>query len=120
MDDRQLFVEALEAQIRDWVKAVKVCEQKVFSLELAPEARLSAQKEAKKYRVHIAELTRLIEFLKRGVREVWPDPKAELRPQTLRDITARLSVETDPKELDNLIKQLTRIVEARLRTHPPD
>jgi hypothetical protein len=113
MDDRQLFVEALEAQIRDWGKVAKVCEQKVFSVELTPEARHSAQKGAKKYRGHIAELTRLIEFLKRS--EVWKNPKAELRTQTLSDITARLSVETDPKELDNLIEQLTRIVEAQLR-----
>jgi hypothetical protein len=120
MDDRQLFVEALEAQIRDWGKAAKVCEQKVFSVELAPEARHSAQKEAQKHRGHIAELTRFIGFLKRGVSEVWPNPKAKLRPQTLRDITARLSVETDPKERDNLLKQLTRMVEARLREHPPD
>jgi hypothetical protein len=52
--------------------------------------------------------------------EVWPDPKAEVRSQTLRDITARLLVETDPRELNNLIKQLTEIVEAQLRTHPPD
>ena len=66
MDDRQLFVEALEEQIRDWGKAAKVCEQEVFSVELAPEARHSAQKEAKKYRGHIAELRRLIEFLKRA------------------------------------------------------
>ena len=29
MDDRQLFVEALEEQIRDWGKAAKVCEQEV-------------------------------------------------------------------------------------------
>jgi hypothetical protein len=43
-----------------------------------------------------------------------------LRPQTLRDITARLSVETDPKERDNLLKQLTRMVEDQLREHPPD
>ena len=66
MDDRQLFVEALEEQIRDWGKAAKVCEQEVFSVELAPDARHSAQKEAKKYRGHIAELRRLIEFLKRA------------------------------------------------------
>ena len=118
MDDRQLFVEALEAQIRDWGKAAKVCEQKVFSVELAPEARHSAQKEAQKHRGHIAELTRLIEFLKRS--EAWKKPKAEMRTQTLSDITARLSVETDPKERDNLLKQLTRMVEDQLREHPPD
>jgi len=57
MGDKQLFIEALEEQIRDWGKAAKGCDQKVFSLELAPAARQSAQKEATKYRGHVAELT---------------------------------------------------------------
>jgi len=39
---------------------------------------------------------------------------------TLRAITARLLVEIDPNTLNELIKQLTSIVEAQLRTRPPN
>jgi len=39
---------------------------------------------------------------------------------TLREITARLLVENDPHKLNELIKQLTSIVEAQLRTRPPN
>jgi hypothetical protein len=43
-----------------------------------------------------------------------------LRSQTIREITARLLVETDPMELTNLVKQLTRIVEAQIHGHRLD
>jgi hypothetical protein len=39
---------------------------------------------------------------------------------TLREITGRLLVETDPHNLNDLIEQLTSIVEAQLRTRPPN
>jgi hypothetical protein len=46
----------------------------------------------------------------------WPDSKAEIQSLTIREITARLLVETDPNKLHKLIEQLTSIVEAQLRT----
>jgi len=51
---------------------------------------------------------------------VWPDPRLEVQLEMLREITARLLVETDPDELHKLIEQLTIIVEAQLRTLPPN
>jgi hypothetical protein len=51
---------------------------------------------------------------------VWPDPRLEMQSRMLREITARLLVETDPQELQRLIEQLTSIVEAQLRTRPPN
>jgi hypothetical protein len=51
---------------------------------------------------------------------VWPDPRLEMQLEMLREITARLLVETDPDELHKLIEQLTIIVEAQLRTGPPN
>jgi len=51
---------------------------------------------------------------------VWPDPRSEMQSLTLREITARLLIETDPQKLHKLIEQLTSIVEAQLRTCPPD
>jgi hypothetical protein len=51
---------------------------------------------------------------------LWPDLKEEMQSLTLREITARLLVETDPQELQRLIEQLTSIVEAQLRTRPPN
>jgi hypothetical protein len=51
---------------------------------------------------------------------VWPDPRSEIQALTLRKITALLLVETDPEKLDALVKQLTQIVEAQLRTCPPN
>ena len=47
---------------------------------------------------------------------LWPDPEAEIQLLTMREITARLLVETDPNKLHKLIEQLTSIVEAQLRT----
>jgi len=51
---------------------------------------------------------------------VWPDPTSEVQLLALREITARLLVETDPQELQRLIEQLTSIVPAQLRTRPPN
>ena len=51
---------------------------------------------------------------------LWPDPKAEIESLTLRELTARLLVETDQEELRRLIAQLTHIVEAQLRRRQPD
>jgi hypothetical protein len=51
---------------------------------------------------------------------VWPDPRLEMQLRMLREITARLLVESDPQELQRLIEQLTSIVEAQLRTRPPN
>jgi len=51
---------------------------------------------------------------------VWPDPRSEMQSLTLREITARLLVETDPNRLNKLIEQLTSIVEVQLRTRPPN
>jgi hypothetical protein len=51
---------------------------------------------------------------------VWPDPRSEVQVLALRELTARLLVETDPNELHKLIEQLTNIVEAQLRTRPPN
>jgi hypothetical protein len=62
-----------------------------------------------------------VEFEGRGVMAaVWPDPRLEMQSRMLREITARLLVETDPQELQRLIEQLTSIVEAQLRTRPPN
>jgi len=62
-----------------------------------------------------------VEFEGGGVMTaVWPDPRLEMQSRMLREITARLLVETDPQELQRLIEQLTSIVEAQLRTRPPN
>jgi hypothetical protein len=39
---------------------------------------------------------------------VWPDPRTEQQSQAVRE---RLLVETDPKKLNALVEQMTRIVE---------
>jgi hypothetical protein len=51
---------------------------------------------------------------------VWPDLKSEMQSLTIREITARIFGETDPKKLHELVEQLRVIVEAQLRTHPPN
>jgi hypothetical protein len=51
---------------------------------------------------------------------VWPDPRSEMQALTLREISTRLLIETDPHKLSELIEQLTNIVEAQLRTRPPN
>ena len=51
---------------------------------------------------------------------VWPDPRSEMQSLTLREISARLLIETDPHKLNVLVVQLTNIVEAQLRTRPPN
>ena len=54
-----------------------------------------------------------------NIMTVWPDPRSELQSQTLREITARLLVETDPGNL-HLVAQLTHIVEAQISKRLPD
>jgi hypothetical protein len=62
-----------------------------------------------------------VEFEGGGVMAlVWPDPRLEMQLRMLREITARLLVETDPNKLHKLIEQLTSIVEAQLRARPPN
>jgi hypothetical protein len=62
-----------------------------------------------------------VEFEGGGVMAVvWPDPRLEMQLRMLREITARLLVESDPQELQRLIEQLTSIVEAQLRARPPN
>jgi hypothetical protein len=62
-----------------------------------------------------------VEFEDGGVMTaVWPDPRSEVQLLALREITARLLIETDPQELQRLIEQLTSIVQAQLRTRPPN
>ena len=51
---------------------------------------------------------------------VWPDPRSEVQLLALREITARLLVETDPQELHKLIELLKVIVEAQLPSLPPN
>ena len=51
---------------------------------------------------------------------VWPDPRSEMQSLTLRELTARLLVETDPNKLQKLIEQLTDIVQVQLLTRPPN
>jgi len=46
---------------------------------------------------------------------VWPDPRTEQQSQAVRELTARLLVETDPKKLNALVEQMTRIVEEQIR-----
>jgi hypothetical protein len=46
---------------------------------------------------------------------VWPDPRTEQQSQAVRELTARLLVETDPKKLNALVEQMTRIVEDQIR-----
>jgi hypothetical protein len=46
---------------------------------------------------------------------VWPDPRTEQQSQALREMTMRLLVETDPKELNALIEEMTQIVERHIR-----
>jgi len=63
-DDRQLFIEVLEAHIRDWDEVAKASERKIHAVELGAPARHSAKTEAEKYRGRIAELRELIEYLR--------------------------------------------------------
>jgi hypothetical protein len=59
-----------------------------------------------------------VEFEGGGVMAlVWPDPRLEMQLRMLREITARLLVETDPQKL---IEQLTDIVQVQLLTRPPN
>ena len=51
---------------------------------------------------------------------VWTDPRTEQQMQTLREVTTRLLVETNPKKVDALLEQLTELVRIQLRTRPPD
>jgi hypothetical protein len=51
---------------------------------------------------------------------VWPDPRTEMRSLVLREITARLLIETDSQRLHTLIQELTDILEAQLRACPPN
>ena len=51
---------------------------------------------------------------------VWADPGTEQRAQALREITTRLLGESNPKQLDALIQQLTDIIHAQLLTCPPN
>ncbi len=46
---------------------------------------------------------------------VWPDPRTEQQSQAVRELTTRLLVETDPKKLNALVEQMTRIVEEQIR-----
>jgi hypothetical protein len=46
---------------------------------------------------------------------VWPDPRTEQQSQAVRELTTRLLVETDPKKLNALVEQMTRIVEYQIR-----
>ena len=62
-----------------------------------------------------------VEFEGGGVMTaVWPDPRLEMQSRMLREITARLLVETDPQKLQKLIEQLTDIVQVQLLTRPPN
>jgi len=62
-----------------------------------------------------------VEFEGGGVMAVvWPDPRLEMQLRMIREITARLLVESDPQELQRLIEQLTSIVEAQLRVRQPN
>jgi len=62
-----------------------------------------------------------VEFEGGGVMTaVWPDPRSELQLLALREITARLLVETDSNKLHKLVEQLTSIVEAQLRVRQPN
>ena len=62
-----------------------------------------------------------VEFEGGGVMTaVWPDPRLEMQSRMLREITARLLVETDPNKLQKLIEQLTDIVQVQLLTRPPN
>jgi len=62
-----------------------------------------------------------VEFEGGGVMTaVWPDPRLEMQSRTLRELTARLLVETDPQKLQKLIEQLTDIVQVQLLTRPPN
>lgn len=51
---------------------------------------------------------------------VWADPRSAQQLETLREITTRLLVETNPKKLDALIDQLTRLIHAQRLTRPPN
>ena len=46
---------------------------------------------------------------------VWSDPRTEQQSQAVRELTTRLLVETDPKKLNALVEQMTRIVEDQIR-----
>jgi hypothetical protein len=49
------------------------------------------------------------------VMTVWPDPRTEQQSQAVRELTTLLLVETDPKKLNALVEQMTRIVEDQIR-----
>jgi len=51
---------------------------------------------------------------------VWADPRTEQQSRTLREITTRLLVETNPEKLDALVEQLTKIFHAQLLMRAPD
>ena len=51
---------------------------------------------------------------------VWADPRTEQQSETLREVTTRLLVETNPKKVDALIEQLAELVRIQLRTRPPN
>jgi hypothetical protein len=50
-----------------------------------------------------------------GPMTVWPDPRTEQLSQMVHELTTRLLVETDPKKLNELIEQMTQIVERQIR-----
>ena len=45
---------------------------------------------------------------------VWPDPMTEQQSKILRELTTRVLVETDAKKLEDLIQQMTRIIERHI------
>jgi hypothetical protein len=51
---------------------------------------------------------------------LWPDPMSQQELEKLRDLATRVLIESDPNELDELIAQMTQIVDLQLRTRPPD
>ena len=65
-DEGLLFIEALEEHIRAWEEVAKSCEENVLPVELGGAARHSAREQAEKYRVRIAEVRELIQFLRNG------------------------------------------------------
>jgi hypothetical protein len=59
-------------------------------------------------------------MLGRAMTAVGPDPKSEMQSFAIRKITARMLLETDPEQLQELVEQLKVIVEAHLRPRPPN
>jgi hypothetical protein len=60
-----------------------------------------------------------IETARKGM-TVWPDPRSEMQSLVLREITARLLIESDSQRLHTLIEELADILEAQLRRCPPN